>query len=96
MKRFPQASASFRRPEKSAPETVAAALIAGKVIFWGYEQDGALLGVMGIQRVRDVDLSRHAYVLPDSQGHGVGAALITHLQNLSARRMLVGTWTAAT
>jgi GNAT superfamily N-acetyltransferase len=70
--------------------------IAAKVVFWGYEQGGALLGVMGIQRVRDVDLIRHAYVLPGSQRHGVGPALITHLQNLSARRMLVGTWTAAT
>lgn len=70
--------------------------IAAKVVFWGYEQEGALLGVMGIQRVRDVDLIRHAYVLPGSQRHGVGAALLTHLQNLSARRMLVGTWTAAT
>jgi GNAT superfamily N-acetyltransferase len=47
--------------------------IAAKVIFWGYEQEGALLGVMGIQRVRDVDLIRHAYVLPGSQRHGVGA-----------------------
>ena len=70
--------------------------IAAKVVFWGYEQQGALVGVMGIQGVRDVDLIRHAYVLPLSQRHGVGAALIKHLQNLSARRMLVGTWTAAT
>jgi GNAT superfamily N-acetyltransferase len=69
---------------------------AAKVVFWGYEQEGALVGVMGIQGVRDVDLIRHAYVLPGSQRHGVGAALIKHLQSLSARRMLVGTWTAAT
>jgi GNAT superfamily N-acetyltransferase len=55
-----------------------------------------LVGAMGIQGVRDVDLIRHAYVLPSSQRHGVGASLIKHLQNLSARRMLVGTWSAAT
>jgi GNAT superfamily N-acetyltransferase len=70
--------------------------IGAKVVFWGYEQDGALVGVMGIQGVRDVDLIRHAYVLPSSQRHGIGASLIKHLQNLSARRMLVGTWSAAT
>jgi GNAT superfamily N-acetyltransferase len=51
---------------------------------------------MGIQPVRDVDLIRHAYVLSSNQRHGVGAALIKHLRNLSTRPMLVGTWTAAT
>jgi GNAT superfamily N-acetyltransferase len=51
---------------------------------------------MGIQPVRDVDLIRHAYVRPGSQRHGVGAALITHIRALSTRRVLVGTWAAAT
>jgi GNAT superfamily N-acetyltransferase len=69
--------------------------IAGGVAFWGYEADGALIGVMGIQRLRDVDLIRHAYVLPDSQRHGVGAALLVHLRRRTPRRMLVGTWAAA-
>ena len=50
---------------------------------------------MGIQSVRDVDLIRHAYVRPGSQRLGVGAALISHLGSLSARRMLVGTWADA-
>jgi hypothetical protein len=35
--------------------------IAAGVVFWGYEEDGSLAGVMGIQSVRDVDLIRHAY-----------------------------------
>ena len=70
--------------------------IAAGVAFWGFEREGALVGVMGTQPVRDVDLIRHAYVLPGSQRHGVGAALIKHLRSLSARRMLVGTWAAAT
>jgi len=70
-------------------------LTAG-VRFWGYEAVGSLVGVMGIQRVRDVALIRHAYVLPVSQGHGVGGALLEHLQRLSRQRMLVGTWAAAT
>src|SRR5206468_12744336 len=38
--------------------------IAAGVAFWGYEEDGALVGVMGIQAVGDVDLIRHAYVVP--------------------------------
>jgi N-acetylglutamate synthase-like GNAT family acetyltransferase len=46
--------------------------------------------------VRDVDLIRHAYVRPEWQRRGVGAALIVHLRALAARRMLVGTWAAAT
>jgi len=68
---------------------------AGGVAFWGYESDGMLVGVMGIQPVRDVDLIRHAYVLPGAQRHGVGAALIGHLRASSTRRMLVGTWADA-
>ena len=69
--------------------------IAAGVAFWGYEADGTLLGVMGIQPVRDVDLIRHAYVLPMHQRHGVGGALLERLRHLSERRMLVGTWAAA-
>jgi GNAT superfamily N-acetyltransferase len=69
--------------------------IAAGVAFWGYEAEGVLVGIMGIQPVRDVDLIRHAYVSPDSQRHGVGGALLEHLAHRSTRRMLVGTWAAA-
>ena len=69
--------------------------IAAGVCFWGFEEDGALVGVMGIQPVGDVDLIRHAYVLPRCQGKGVGRTLLRHLQNLTSRRMLIGTWAAA-
>jgi GNAT superfamily N-acetyltransferase len=69
--------------------------IAAGVVFWGYETNGALLGVMGIQSVRDVDLIRHAYVLPASQGLGLGGKLLAHLRRISTRQMLVGTWAAA-
>jgi N-acetylglutamate synthase-like GNAT family acetyltransferase len=69
--------------------------IAAGVSFLVYELDGKLLGVMGIQPVHDVELIRHAYVLPGSQRHGVGGALLEHLRATSARRMLVGTWAAA-
>ena len=40
---------------------------AAGAAFWGYEAEGMLAGVMGFQPVRDVDLIRHAYVLPGSQ-----------------------------
>jgi GNAT superfamily N-acetyltransferase len=69
--------------------------IAAGVTFWGYEQDSALVGVMGLQSVRDVDLIRHAYVLPGSQRGGVGGALLSHVRRRSTQRMLVGTWAAA-
>ena len=69
--------------------------IAAGVVFWGYEEDGRLAGVMGFQSVRDVDLIRHAYILPSSQRRGIGGALLGHLRQLSTRRILVGTWEAA-
>ena len=72
-----------------------AALAAG-VTFTGYEDEGELLGVMGIQPVRDVRLIRHAYVVPAAQGRGVGGALLDHLLAGVDEPVLVGTWSAAT
>lgn len=69
--------------------------IAADVAFWGFETDGELIGVMGVQPVRDAHLIRHAYVLPGRQRRGVGAALIEHLRAQTSSRMLVGTWAAA-
>jgi GNAT superfamily N-acetyltransferase len=69
--------------------------IAAGVAFWGYEADDGLVGIMGIQTVRDVDLIRHAYVLPGHQGQGIGGALIAHLMRSATRPVLVGTWAAA-
>jgi GNAT superfamily N-acetyltransferase len=69
--------------------------IASGVTFWGHDEEGALIGVMGLQRVRDVDLIRHAYVLPGKQQRGIGGELIAHLRRRSTQRMLVGTWAAA-
>jgi GNAT superfamily N-acetyltransferase len=70
--------------------------IAAGVEFWGWEDGGRLLGIMGIQPVRDVNLIRHAYVVPEAQGRGIGAALLEHLLGVATRPMLVGTWAAAT
>ena len=69
--------------------------IALGVAFWGYEADGSLVGLMGIQPRGDVDLIRHAYVLPARQHVGIGGELLEHLRQMSSRRMLVGTWAAA-
>jgi GNAT superfamily N-acetyltransferase len=69
--------------------------IESGVEFWGYQLEADLLGIMGMQKVRDVDLIRHAYVKPGSQRLGVGGALLAHLRKLSRRRMLVGTWADA-
>ena len=66
------------------------------VTFYGYEKDLALVGVMGVQPVQDVDLIRHAYVLPSCQRHGIGGALLKHLRGMHVRRMLIGTWADAT
>ena len=69
--------------------------VAAGVEFWVYLLMGDLIGLMGTQAVKDVDLIRHAYVKPGSQGLGVGGALIEHIRSLRTRRMLVGTWAAA-
>ena len=77
------------------PESELREEIAAGVEFWGLDTDEGLIGVMGVQPVRDVDLIRHAYVRPDQQRHGVGAQLIEHLRRRTSRRRLVGTWAAA-
>jgi N-acetylglutamate synthase-like GNAT family acetyltransferase len=69
--------------------------IAAGIEFWGYEDDGELVGVMGIQPLEDVDLIRHAYVKPGRQRGGVGRALIEHLMREATKPVLVGTWAAA-
>ena len=81
--------------EPYMPPSELEAEVAAGVTFWGYEIDDVLVGVMGIQPVRDVDLIRHAYVRPASQRRGVGGGLLGHLRILSSRRMLVGTWATA-
>jgi GNAT superfamily N-acetyltransferase len=81
--------------EPYMPEAQLRQEIAAGVEFWGLETADGLVGVMGVQPVRDVDLIRHAYVRPDHQRHGVGAELIGHLRRHSTRPMLVGTWAAA-
>lgn len=65
------------------------------VRFWGYEEGGELIGVIGLQHVQDVSLIRHAYVLTEHQRRGVGTRLLTHLRKQATRPMLAGTWADA-
>ena len=69
--------------------------IAAGVAFWGIEEDGALVAVMGLQRVGDVDLIRHAYVQGARQRRGLGGELLRSLGARADRPLLVGTWAAA-
>ena len=65
------------------------------IVFWGYEEDGELIGVMGIQPVQDVTLIRHAYVRTAGQNRGVGGKLLAHLRTQTDRPILIGTWADA-
>ena len=69
--------------------------IASGVEFWGWDDAGVLVGVMGLQNVRDIMLIRHAYVRSSHQSRGVGGALLTQLAGRSDTPLLVGTWAAA-
>lgn len=65
------------------------------VAFWGYEEQGELIGVMGIQHVADVALIRHAYVRPARQREGIGGGLLAHLRSQTDCPILIGTWADA-
>ena len=80
------------------PYMPAAALvseIAAGVEFSGFDDSGALIGVMGIQPIRDVFLIRHAYVRTAHQNRGIGAQLLRSLIDRSTAPLLVGTWADA-
>jgi len=65
------------------------------VVFWVAEEDGRLLGIMGIQDKEEVALVRHAYVAPAAQRKGVGTSLLRHVQSLTVKPILIGTWADA-
>jgi len=78
------------------PDEELTAEIADGVVFWVAEADGQLLGVMGIQDKGDVALVRHAYVSRARQRGGVGTGLLHHIEALTGKPILIGTWAAAT
>jgi N-acetylglutamate synthase-like GNAT family acetyltransferase len=83
----------WREPYMPAEELVRE--IAAGVVFWVAEDEGRLLGVMGIQDKGDVALVRHAYVATTLQRKGVGTKLLRHVETLANKPMLIGTWANA-
>lgn len=84
----------LRFPYMSAPELEHE--IDTGVQFSAAEENGETLGVMGVQRVQDVILIRHAYVRTAFQGRGIGSMLLMHLLAGNDRPVLIGAWAAAT
>ena len=70
--------------------------IGDGVVFWGCESGGTLVGVMGIQDRGEVNLIRHAYVQTSQRRTGIGEKLLQHLEQMTAKPILIGTWSAAT
>lgn len=69
--------------------------IAAGVCFWGYEENGRLTGVMGIQDKGDVTLIRHAYVRTSLRNCGTGTLLLKYLETMTKKQILIGTWSDA-
>ena len=66
------------------------------VRMFGYNRNNKLIGVIGIQEIKDVILIRHAYTLTSYQGKGIGSALLKYLLKRNQNsRLLVGTWKSA-
>ena len=66
------------------------------VHMFGFELNNKLVGVIGVQKIKDVVLIRHAYTSTLHQGRGIGSSLLEYLlkQNQNTR-VLVGTWKKA-
>jgi N-acetylglutamate synthase-like GNAT family acetyltransferase len=69
--------------------------IAAGVKFYGYEQDGRLIGVMGVQAKGEVTLIRHAYVRTIHRNRGIGGQLLRFLYERIRTPVLIGTWASA-
>jgi N-acetylglutamate synthase-like GNAT family acetyltransferase len=66
------------------------------VRFWGIEEERVLVGVMGIQDKGDVCLIRHAYIQTSRRKEGMGTRLLKHLESITEKPILIGTWADAT
>jgi GNAT superfamily N-acetyltransferase len=69
--------------------------IADGVVFWVADEDGSVLGVMGMQDRGAVILVRHAYIAPGVQRKGVGTLLLRHIEVHVNKPILIGTWADA-
>lgn len=81
----------YHDPEMTSAEFEAE---ARRMTWYGAFVAGALVGIMGLEYVRDAALLRHAYVLPEHQRLGIGSRLREHLeaQVRGVRRLIVGTY----
>lgn len=70
--------------------------ITSGVIFWGFEDNDQLIGVMGMQDKGEVMLVRHAYVKTNQRNNGIGSKLLCHIMELTDKPILIGTWKTAT
>ncbi len=67
------------------------------ITFFGWDEGGEIVAVIGYQPVKNVTLVRHLYVLPDYQRQSVGTNLLHHIKGITkTERLLVGTWADAT
>ena len=81
----------WREPYMSEQELINE--FSDKVRMFGYHNNNKLIGVIGIQEVKDVILIRHAYTLTSYQGQGTGSALLEYLLKKNQNsRLLLGTW----
>jgi GNAT superfamily N-acetyltransferase len=68
-----------------------------RMTFFGWDEGHRIVGVVGFQLVKEVTLVRHAYVLPNYQGRGIGTKLLDHVKQMTKTGyLLVGTWADAT
>jgi GNAT superfamily N-acetyltransferase len=81
--------------EPYMPLTELMAELEAGVEFWGWEEAGRFLGVMGRQDRGEVYLIRHAYVLRTCQQQGIGSRLLACVRSGLNKPILVGTWAAA-
>ena len=63
------------------------------VRMFGYSKNSKLIGVMGIQELKNITLIRHAYILTNYQGVGIGKSLLQYLfKIIKSPSLYVGTW----
>jgi GNAT superfamily N-acetyltransferase len=86
-------SEEYHDPEMTPVEIEAE---ARRMTWYGAFVGDTLVGVMGLEYVREAALLRHAYVLPEHQRLKIGSRLLEHLEGQvrGAHRIIVGTYTA--
>ena len=66
--------------------------ITDGIIFYGFDDGGRLVAVMGLQDKGPVTLIRHAYTRTEERGRGIGSRLLAHILGTITKPVLIGTW----